>query len=216
MKKLIDGVFKFQSQEFYPRRDFFRELAKGQSPEVLFITCSDSRINPHMLTQTEPGELFVLRNAGNIVPAHGTGSGGEQGSIEYAVSVLGVAHIIICGHSHCGAMKGLLHAEDVKKKLPAVSKWLEHAEATRCVVEHKCGHLSEDDRIQEAAKENILVQLNNLRTLPPVGAKLAQGQLQLHGWVYMIDSGQVLSYDEVSKQFLPLFDEPLPPEALVA
>ena len=206
MEKLIEGVFKFQAQEYYPRRHFFQELSKGQKPKALFITCSDSRINPHMLTQTEPGELFVLRNAGNIVPAHGTGSSGEQGSIEYAVSVLGIEHIVVCGHSHCGAMSGLMNPASLSE-LPAVEKWLEHAEATRCVVNQKCSHLNDEERLLEAAKENVLVQLNNLRTIPSISMKLAEQKLKLHGWIYMIESGEVLTYEKNTNQFEPLLLE---------
>lgn len=203
MKTLIDGIFQFQTNEVNPNQKYYKGLARGQSPKALFITCSDSRINPHLLTQTKPGELFVLRNAGNIVPSHGAGSGGEAGTIEYAVTALGIDNIIICGHSHCGAMKGLLNPETLTD-LPAVGHWIKHAEATRQVVEHKCSTLDHDERVTEAAKENVLVQLNNLRTLPAVSARLATGQVQLHGWVYMIESGEVLSYDPAKNQFHPL------------
>ena len=215
MKTLIDGIFQFQTEEVKPKLDYYKDLAKGQSPKALLITCSDSRIDPHLLTQTKPGELFVLRNAGNIVPAHGTGSGGEAGTIEYAVSALGIEHIIICGHSYCGAMKGLLHPDSLAD-LPAVGHWIKHAEATRQVIEHKCNHLDGDMRVIEAAKENVLVQLNNLRTLPAVSAKLSTGQVQLHGWVYMIESGEVLSYDDSQKEFYPLTNEQSHLEAYTA
>lgn len=213
MKKLIDGIFKFQFDEIHSRPNYHKELAKGQSPSTLFITCSDSRIMPHMLTQTEPGELFMLRNAGNIIPAPGTACCGEAATIEYAVSVLGVNDIIVCGHSHCGAMKGLLHTEELND-LPAVRKWLEHAESTRRLVERKCAHLDDDERLMEAVKLNVLVQLNNLSKIPAINAKLAKNQIQLHGWVYMIESGEVLSYDRTNKQFQPLFDEPLTMETI--
>lgn len=206
MGTLIDGIFQFQNNEVKPKLKYYNDLAKGQSPKALFITCSDSRINPHLLTQTKPGELFVLRNAGNIVPAHGTSAGGEAGTIEYAISALGINNIIICGHSHCGAMKGLLHPESLTD-LPAVSDWIKHAEATRHVLKHKCNHLNDDTLVTEAAKENVLVQLNNLRTLPAVSARLATGKIQLHGWVYMIESGEVMSYDDRQTQFYPLNNE---------
>ena len=108
MQRLVDGVQRFQTNVFSAQRHLFERLAEGQNPLALFITCSDSRINPNLITQTEPGELFILRNAGNIVPPYGASRGGEEGSIEYAVSVLGVEDIIVCGHSHCGAMSALL------------------------------------------------------------------------------------------------------------
>ena len=120
MQKLIQGIHQFQKESFRPLQGLFEELAKGQNPETLFITCSDSRIDPTLLTKAQPGDLFILRNAGNIIPPHGAGNGGEAATIEFAVAALGVKDIIICGHSHCGAMQGLLHPEQVAS-LPAVS-----------------------------------------------------------------------------------------------
>jgi carbonic anhydrase len=110
MQKLVDGVHQFQENVFGAKQALFERLADGQQPLALFITCSDSRIDPCLLTQTQPGELFILRNAGNIVPPYGQGSGGEAATIEYAVCALKLKDIIVCGHSHCGAMNGLLHA----------------------------------------------------------------------------------------------------------
>src|SRR6476660_5591747 len=133
MQKLIQGIHRFQERDFQPLQGLFEQLAHGQTPETLFITCSDSRIDPNLLTRSKPGELFILRNAGNIVPPHGAASGGEAATIELAVSALGVKDIIICGHSHCGAMQGLLQPDEVKA-LPAVSQWLTHAESTRRTV----------------------------------------------------------------------------------
>src|SRR5579863_8006780 len=130
MQKLIQGIHQFQGKSFLPLQGLFEQLAKGQNPETLFITCSDSRIDPSLLTQSKPGDLFILRNAGNIIPPHGAGNGGEAATIELAVTALGVKDIIICGHSHCGAMHALLKPERVAA-LPAVASWLTHAETTR-------------------------------------------------------------------------------------
>src|SRR5271170_3206620 len=127
MQKLIQGIHEFQKENFVPLQGLFERLAKGQNPETLFITCSDSRIDPNLLTRSKPGDLFILRNAGNIVPAHGAGNGGEAATIEFAVAALGVKDIIICGHSHCGAMQSLLQPELVAS-LTAVSSWLSHAD----------------------------------------------------------------------------------------
>jgi carbonic anhydrase len=113
MKALVDGVKKFQQTAFPAHQDLFSELASGQSPEWLFVTCADSRIDPCLITQTKPGELFLCRNAGNIVPPFGEAMGGVSATIEYAVMALGVRHIIVCGHSDCGAMKGVLHPDKV-------------------------------------------------------------------------------------------------------
>ena len=130
MQKLIRGIHRFRTEDFRPLQGLFEHLATGQNPETLFITCSDSRIDPNLLTRSKPGDLFILRNAGNIVPPHRATSGGEAATIEFAVAAIGVKDIIICGHSHCGAMKGLLEPDTIAP-FPAVTSWLSHAEATR-------------------------------------------------------------------------------------
>lgn len=203
MQKLIQGIHQFQGKSFVPLQGLFEQLAKGQKPETLFITCSDSRIDPGLLTQAKPGDLFILRNAGNIVPPHGAGNGGEAATIEFAVAALGVRDIIICGHSHCGAMQGLLKPEQVAA-LPAVSSWLSHAETTRRIMRENYGHLDGDRLLTATVEENVLVQLENLRTLPAVGSRLVRGDLHLHGWVYKIETGEVFAYDVESAQFVKL------------
>src|SRR6516225_3807184 len=161
MQKLIQGIHRFQQESFRPLQGLFEQLAKGQNPDTLFITCSDSRIDPNLLTRSKPGDLFILRNAGNIVPAHGAANGGEAATIEFAVAGLGVRDIIICGHSHCGAMRGLLKPEIVAS-LPAVATWLSHAETTRRIVQDNYSHLDEERLLTAAVEENVLVQLENL------------------------------------------------------
>ena len=203
MQKLIDGVHHFQNADFRPLQGLFEKLAKGQNPDTLFITCSDSRIDPTLLTQSSPGDLFILRNAGNIVPPHGAANGGEAATIEFAVAALGVKDIIICGHSHCGAMKGLLEPQQVAS-LPAMSSWLSHAETTRRIVLDNYGHLDGDRLVTATVEENVLVQLENLRTLPAVASRLVRGDLYLHGWVYKIETGEVFAFDLDSRQFVPL------------
>ncbi len=203
MQKLIEGIHKFKSESFVPLQGLFEQLAKGQYPETLFITCSDSRIDPTLLTKAQPGDLFILRNAGNIIPPHGAGNGGEAATIEFAVSALGVKDIIICGHSHCGAMQGLLQPEKVAS-LPAVSSWLSHAEATRRIIRDNYGHLEGDRLLTATIEENVLVQLEHLRTLPAVGSRLVRGDLHLHGWVYKIETGEVFAYDVGDGQFVKL------------
>ncbi|MEM9658157.1 MAG: carbonic anhydrase, partial [Planctomycetota bacterium] len=159
MKKLVDGIHEFQENFFRREHRLFETLAKGQTPLALFITCSDSRIDPNLLTQTRPGELFILRVAGNIVPPYGAVCGGEAATIEYAVSVLKVRDIIICGHSHCGAMGGLLHPEAIEK-MPAVKAYLGHAESTRRIVEENYAHIDDPGkRLTIAIEKNVLVQL---------------------------------------------------------
>jgi carbonic anhydrase len=200
MQKLIDGIHSFRSEIFENEREHFERLAKGQSPETLFITCSDSRINPNQLTRTRAGELFILRNAGNIVPAYGGQTGGEVATIEYAVKVLDVKDIIICGHSHCGAMAGLLHPEKLSE-VPNVAAWLKNADSTRNIVEENYKGLDEEARLKVAIQENVLVQIENLRTHPAVAARLARGALRLHAWVYKFETGEVFAYEPHTGQY---------------
>jgi len=206
MQKLIQGLHHFQSSVFSSQRELFERLAQGQSPEALFITCSDSRINPNLITQTEPGDLFVLRNAGNIVPPYGAANGGEGATIEYAVAALGVKHIVVCGHSHCGAMSGLLKPEALTE-LPQVKSWLSHAEATRRIVKEGHADLSGGPLLTATVEENVLVQLENLRTHPAVAAAISAGRLRLHGWVYKFETGEVFAYSPAEGQFKALAAE---------
>ena len=203
MQKLVEGIHHFQSNIFASQRALFERLAGGQRPEALFITCSDSRINPNLITQTEPGELFILRNAGNIIPPYGAANGGEGATIEFAVAKLGVRNVIVCGHSLCGAMEGLLHPPSLHD-LPAVRAWLAHAEATRRIMHDKYPHLSGNDLLTATVEENVLVQIENLRTHPCIASGLARGELKLHAWVYKIETGRVFAYDPVENHFLPV------------
>ena len=215
MQKLLQGIHHFQDNVFSSQRELFERLAEGQHPDALFITCSDSRINPNLITQTEPGELFIIRNAGNIVPPYGAANGGEGATIEFAVVGLGIQHIIVCGHSHCGAMKGLLHPESLTG-LPMMAAWLGHAEATRRIARQKYEDRPAEALLNVAIQENVLVQLENLRTHPAVAAALAGGKLKLHAWVYKIETGQVFAYDPERGQFAPLTGispAPVPPPA---
>jgi carbonic anhydrase len=204
MQKLVEGIHHFQKDVFRSKRRLFEGLAQGQHPQALFITCSDSRINPNLLTQTDPGELFVLRNAGNIVPPHGASGGGEAATIEFAVRVLGVKDAVICGHSHCGAMTVLLSQQQLDD-LPAIRSWLGHAEATREIMEDSYGHVADPARrLATAVEENVLVQLEHLRTHPAVAAAIERKELTLHGWVYKFETGQVFAYDPGREQFGPI------------
>lgn len=203
MQKLVDGLHKFQSEVFGPKQDLFAKLSAGQSPEALFITCSDSRISPNLLTQTNPGDLFILRNAGNLVPPYGDGNSAEAATIEFAVAGLGVKHIIVCGHTLCGAMKGLLNPDSLER-LPAVRAWLSHAEATRRVMEENYTHLSGEALLTAATEENVLAQVENLRTHPAVRSRISRGELSVYAWVYKIQTGDVFQFEHEHGQFLPL------------
>lgn len=211
MQKLVQGIHHFQANIFSSQRELFERLATGQAPDALFITCSDSRINPNLITQTDPGELFILRNAGNIVPPHGAANGGEGATVEFALVGLGIKDIIICGHSGCGAAQALLAPDELRHSMPAMRAWLKHAEATRWIVQEKYGTLSGTELLNVAIQENVLVQLENLRSHPAVAARLARGQLKLHGWMYKIDTGRVFAYDPERGQFMPLTQQPLVP-----
>ncbi|NOY43795.1 MAG: carbonic anhydrase [Planctomycetes bacterium] len=204
MQKLVDGIHQFQNDIFSSKQRLFEHLKDGQQPLALFITCSDSRIDPNLLTQTEPGELFILRNAGNIVPPYGAVEGGESATIEYAVAVLGVKDIIICGHSHCGAMGGLLDQPQLAK-LPAVRSWLRHAESTQRIIDENYAHITDGPaRLTATVEENVLVQIEHLRTHPTVAAALGRKELNIHGWVYKFETGQVFGYCPKDGQFQPV------------
>jgi carbonic anhydrase len=203
MQKLLRGVHHFQNNLFSPNRKLFQKLAKGQRPLALFITCSDSRINPNLITHTEPGDLFILRNAGNIVPPFGAAYGGEGPTIEYAVTGLGVRDIVVCGHTHCGAMKGLFDPESLKR-MPAVAAWLNFAEATKRIVQENYVGQDEELKLNIAIQENVLRQLENLQTHPSVAAAVSRKELTLHGWVYKIETGQVFAYSIADEQFVPI------------
>lgn len=202
MRTLLEGVGAFHEKYYRARRELFERLAAGQQPVALFITCSDSRIDPNLLTQTGPGELFVLRNAGNIVPPYAAGVGGECATIEYAVAALNVKEVVVCGHSHCGAMKALLQRESVSG-LPAVASWLRHAEQLPCKVRGERGGAGETELLDALVERNVLDQLENLRTHPAVAARLADETLRLQGWVYRIAEGDVAVYDSAHARFVP-------------
>lgn len=211
MQKLVDGLHKFQSEVFGSKQDLFAKLSTGQSPEALFITCSDSRINPNLLTQTSPGDLFILRNAGNLVPPYTDGNSAEAATIEFAVAGLGVKHVIVCGHTLCGAMKGLLYP-DILKSMPAVREWLSHAECTRRVIDENYRHLEGEALLTAAVEENVLAQVENLRTHPVIRSRFAKGELSVYAWVYKIQSGEVFQFEHERGQFLSLSDvmKPIP------
>jgi carbonic anhydrase len=206
MPDIAAGVVKFQKEVFPEKKDLFKSLALGQNPDTLFITCSDSRIDPCLMTQTEPGELFICRNAGNIVPPHTGHTGGMTASIEYAVAALKVKHIVVCGHSSCGAMTAAMNHPHGLEELPHVKEWLGYAKAAAQIVKERTKDSGLDDvaKIDLLIKENVLLQMQHLRTHPYVATGLAMGHLDLHGWVYDIRTGAVDAYDDDKKTFLPV------------
>jgi carbonic anhydrase len=206
MEKLVKGFMKFRSEVFGKKKDLFSRLSQKQAPRALFITCSDSRVDPTLLTQTDPGELFILRNAGNMVPPYGSMQGGSTATIEYAMAVLKVPHIIICGHTDCAVMKAVLHPEEVHD-LPAVKEWIGQAETTRRLMVEHFTKLTGKDRLIKTTQENVRNQIEHLRTHPSVALQLRKGKVDLHGWVYSISTGDIWVYDFATETFVSLFDK---------
>jgi carbonic anhydrase len=214
-QNLVDGVHTFHAQYFATHRALFRRLAeRGQHPETLFITCSDSRVVPNLITSTEPGDLFIVRNVGNVVP-HVTVPGGTAAAIEYAIEVLGVSNVIVCGHTHCGAVEAILNPETMDR-LPFVKRWLAQGERVRTIVGERYAHLEGAARMLAAVEENVLVQLENLRAFPNVAERLERGVLSMSGWVFEIGSGEVYEFDPRSGQFGPIAASVPPPKPLTA
>jgi carbonic anhydrase len=208
MQKLIEGVHRFQQEEFGNYRRLFRKLSQeGQNPHTLFITCSDSRVLAELITQSKPGDLFVVKNVGNIVPpGNVTGStNSTAAAIEFAVESLRVSDIVVCGHSQCGAMEALLAGLPESNPMPHLREWLALAAPVRHVLQTQYAHLkSGAERATAAAEENVLFALENLHSYPGVQARLADGSLQLHGWFFKIATAELFAFDPETKQFLPL------------
>ena len=203
--KLIEGHKRFHTDVFPRRRDQFHLLAEMQSPEWLFITCSDSRIIPDMILQTGPGDLFISRTIGNVVPVTGD-QDGVTATIEYAVEVLKVKHIILCGHSDCGALKAALNRKSLEK-LPKASSWLHHVEGAFTHRQPLRPEEGEHAELASIIRGNVVAQLANLRSQPSVASALAHGTLDVHGWYYDILTGQIEQYDQQERKFLPLLGE---------
>lgn len=211
MNELIGRVFHFEKQVFPNHSALYEKLTTdGQNPKALMISCADSRVVPEQIMQAEPGDLFVCRNAGNIVPPFSSANGGVSSTVEYAVAALGVRDIIVCGHSDCGAMTALMHPEKLEG-MPNVAAWLRHSHAAYRVVSESYPESHEGERVRMMAMENIVAQLAHLRTHPSVAAGVARGEIALHGWFVDIHAGAILVLDGVAGRFVPLNpDMPLP------
>jgi carbonic anhydrase len=200
-RRLLAGLSRFQAAIFPERQATYeRVIREGQQPHALFITCADSRIDPELLTQSGPGEIFVSRNIGNLAPPYGEMIGGISAVIEYAVVALEVSQVVVCGHTDCGAMKGLLHPDKVPA-MPVVKTWLRNAEAALSVVQARGTARDESAALQELIEENVLLQMRHLATHPSIAGRLAQGKIALSGWVYDIAHGTVTIYDEQRQKF---------------
>lgn len=207
MQKLIAGVHKFQQDELGRYRQLFRRLSKdGQNPHTLFITCSDSRVLAELITQSKPGDLFVVKNVGNLVPPAGvTGStNSTAAAIEFAVQSLGVSDVVVCGHTQCGAMAALLNGLPAPETQPHLKEWLEVAAPVRRLIERDYRDLDAVAKQTVAGEENVLFALENLHTYPAVQQRLAAGALRLHGWFFKIATGDLFAYDAEAQQFQPI------------
>ncbi len=203
MDRLIEGHRRFLKDIFPARRSQYRLLADSQAPEWLFITCSDSRIVPDLILGTGPGDLFISRNAGNVVPIATSDADGTTATIEYAVEVLKVKQAILCGHSDCGAMKAALDRKGLEH-LPKASRWLRHVEAA---FSHRQPVNPADGEHAELAaliRGNVVAQLLNLKAQPAVARAMAHDEISVRGWYYDILTGRIEEYDEHMRRFLPL------------
>ena len=205
MQQLIEGVHKFRHEEFGQYRSLFQRLSeKGQSPHTLFITCADSRVLAELITQSQPGDLFVVKNVGNIIPPADQASdlNSTAAAIEFAAQVLGVKDIVVCGHTQCGAMQALIADEPVDESMPHLGNWLTLAKPVREVMDKHYTHLSDpESRATAAAEENVRQGLENLHTYPIVAQRLNEGTLRLHGWMFKIASAELFAYDPKLGQF---------------
>jgi len=211
MQRLLQGYARFRKDVFPERRSHFRLLAESQHPEILFITCADSRVAPDLIFQTEPGDMFLCRAVGNIVPPQGAMPGGISSTIEYAVEVLHVRHIIVCGHSDCGAIKAVLPADptdtrDHRKlpRLPLTAQWLGYIEPAWKFLPPGISQTDLPTLHVALIRANVIAQLENLKTHAEVARAVAHGELQVHGWYYDILSGAVEAYDQEQRCFVGL------------
>lgn len=208
MKKLVKGIVEFRQNTLPEYREKFARLALGQSPDTLFIACSDSRVAPNVFASTEPGDLFVVRNVGNMVPCcgkngHSTADESEAAAIEFALSNLKVSDIIVCGHSECGAMHALLEGRD-KLRAPNLRSWLRHGEASLPKLEQATQGFS---RVNQLSQLNVLQQLENLRSYPLVKERLEKNQLKLHGWWFELHTALVYAFEDCEGTFVPIDEQ---------
>jgi carbonic anhydrase len=203
VKKLMEGYERFRREIFPARRAEFHLLAEGQQPDVLFITCSDSRVVPDLILGTGPGDLFITRNAGNVVPVESHDVDGVTATIEYAVEVLGVRHAILCGHSDCGALKAALDHKSLEN-LPLARRWLEHVEEAFAYRQPENAADGEAAGLAALIRGNVVAQLENLKAQPSVAREMAAGKLEVHGWYYDILTGRIERWDEGEGRFVAL------------
>lgn len=203
MKELFHGIMKFRREDFESHKDLFQELGRQQKPHTLYIGCSDSRVLPNLITGTGPGDLFVVRNVANIVPPYRETEEyvATTAAIEYAVNVLGVKTILICGHSNCGGCAALNAPPEKLEQLPHVKKWLQVSSEVRARVDKLVTDDSPAEREWLTEQVNVLVQMKNLLSYPYIHERVEQGKLEILGWHYIIETGEVFNFNDQSQTF---------------
>ena len=200
LARITQGVARFQSEVFPAQREMFERLRLGQEPLAMFITCADSRVNPNLVTQTDPGEIFIERNPGNMVPPYVEFVGGVTAGVEYAMLVLKVPVIVICGHTDCGVMKALLHPEQVEG-MPGVRLWMSHGFAARAQALRKFGDAPEEVQLRQITESNVLGQIEHLKTHPSVRSRMLRGEIEIRGWLYDIGDGSISQFNPANGRF---------------
>ncbi|PAF47497.1 carbonic anhydrase [Helicobacter sp. 12S02634-8] len=213
MRELFEGALKFQEDDFMKYKELYESLQAYQAPHTLFITCVDSRVVPNLITNTLPGDLFVVRNMGNIIPPYRenpnmmrAGYLATTASIEYALNILKIKNIIICGHSNCGACSAIYEPSEQLENAPYVKKWIELLDP----VKKKVAALkpsSKSRQIWLTEQINIEHQLENLMTYPFVEESFDRGELHIYGWYYIIETGEILNYNMITREFKPINKE---------
>ncbi len=200
LARIAQGVSKFQTEIFPAQREMFERLQLGQDPLALFITCADSRVNPNLVTQTDPGEIFIERNPGNMVPPYVEFVGGVTAGVEYAMLVLKVPVIVVCGHTDCGVMRALLNPEGVES-MPGVRHWMSHGYTARNRMLNRFSEAPEEDQLRHMTELNVLAQIEHLKTHPSVRSRLQRGEIEIRGWVYDIGTGSMREYNAATDKF---------------
>ncbi len=211
MRKLMAGIHRFHKEYFSENRELFERLAEhGQAPEALFITCCDSRVVANVITHSRPGDLFIVKNMGNFVPPFSENpldGTGVAAAVEYAVEHLHVKDIIVCGHSDCGAIKALYKDRAHYAATPHIGEWLKNGERTMAIVTANYPHLTREERLEITSEENVLIQIENLRTYPVVKMALREGRIHVHAWYFEIGTGRIFSYSPEWSQYEALLFE---------
>ena len=206
LARIVEGVRKFQGEVYPAQREMFEKLKGRQQPIVMFITCADSRVVPNLFTQTGPGDIFIERNPGNLVPRYSDFVGGVSAGVEYAMLVLKVPLLVICGHTDCGVMKSLVHA-DQANGLPAMQEWMRHASDAGHRVMRDHVDAPEQEKLRLITQYNVLAQIEHLKSHPSVHTRLMSREVEIRGWVYDIGDGSIWAADPDSGRFARIGEE---------